>query len=193
MFLVALAIRWKIGSPVFFRQKRPGLHGKPFYMLKFRTMTDARDAQGNLLPDDQRMTSLGRLLRKTSLDELPEIVNVLKGDMSMVGPRPLLMHYLDRYTPQQARRHEVMPGVTGWAQVNGRNAISWEKKFELDVWYVENRTMLLDIKILFLTLWKVLQRGDISAEGHATIEEFQGTPDPEGQSSEETSGDLSQD
>ncbi|MCI5119089.1 MAG: sugar transferase, partial [Candidatus Electrothrix sp. LOE1_4_5] len=155
-------------------QKRPGLHGKPFRMYKFRTMTDERDAAGNLLSDEQRLVPFGRFLRSTSLDELPELINVLKGEMSLVGPRPLLMEYLDRYTPEQARRHNVLPGITGWDQVNGRNAISWEEKFQLDVWYVDNRSLWLDIKILWTTLLKVFRREGITQEGQATMEEFTG-------------------
>ncbi|WP_126206757.1 sugar transferase [Thermus scotoductus] len=175
MLYIALRIWREMGSPVLFRQVRPGLHGRPFVMYKFRTMTEERDAQGKLLPDEKRLTRLGRFLREHSLDELPEFFNVLKGDMSLVGPRPLLMEYLDRYTPEQARRHEVKPGITGWAQVNGRNALTWEEKFRLDVWYVDNWNLLLDLKILFLTLVKVLRREGISAEGHATMPEFKGT------------------
>lgn len=158
-----------------FRQMRPGLHGEPFTLYKFRTMTDARDADGNLLPDAQRLTRFGRFLRSTSLDELPELWNVLKGDMSLVGPRPLLMQYLERYTPEQKRRHEVRPGITGWAQVNGRNAITWEEKFALDVWYVDNQSLWLDLRILMLTVWKVLRREAISQAGNATMTEFMGT------------------
>ena len=165
------------GRPIFFGQIRPGLNSKPFKMLKFRTMRDAYDTDGNPLPDEQRLTKFGNFLRATSLDELPELWNVLKGDMSLVGPRPLLMEYLDLYTPEQARRHEVRPGVTGWAQVNGRNAISWEEKFKLDVWYVDNQTFWLDIKILFLTIKKVFVREGISADGHVTIERFKGSKD----------------
>lgn len=175
MLYIALRIWREMGSPVLFRQVRPGLHGRPFVMYKFRTMTEERDAQGKLLPDEKRLTRLGRFLREHSLDELPEFFNVLKGDMSLVGPRPLLMKYLDRYTPEQARRHEVKPGITGWAQVNGRNALTWEEKFRLDVWYVDNWDLLLDLKILFLTLVKVLRREGISAEGHATMPEFKGS------------------
>lgn len=174
MLYIALRIWREMGSPVLFRQIRPGLHGKPFVMYKFRTMTEERDAEGNLLPDEKRLTRLGRLLREHSLDELPEFFNVLKGDMSLVGPRPLLMAYLDRYTPEQARRHEVKPGITGWAQVNGRNALRWEEKFQLDVWYVDNWNLLLDLKILLLTLVKVLRREGISAQGYATMPEFKG-------------------
>jgi len=177
LLLLAVWIRLTMGSPVLFRQTRPGLHGRPFTMYKFRTMTDARDSQGNLLPDEQRLTKFGRFLRSTSLDELPELINVLKGEMSLVGPRPLLMKYLDRYTPEQLRRHEVRPGVTGWAQVNGRNAISWEEKFKLDVWYVDNWNLWLDIKILFLTLVKVFRREGISHGAQATMPEFKGYDD----------------
>ena len=175
LLLLALLVRAKLGSPVFFRQTRPGLHGKPFEMVKFRTMTDARDAQGELLPDSERLPPFGRFLRSSSLDELPELWNVLKGEMSLVGPRPLLMEYLPLYTPQQYRRHEVRPGVTGWAQVNGRNAISWEEKFALDVWYVENQSFWLDVKILFLTVKKVLVKDGISASGEATMTKFTGS------------------
>ena len=175
MIFLAVAIRWKLGSPVLFRQQRPGLGGRPFWLLKFRTMTDARDADGNVLPDDQRLTAFGRFLRAASLDELPELFNVLKGDMSLVGPRPLLMQYLDRYTPEQARRHEVRPGITGWAQVNGRNAITWEEKFRLDVWYVDNWSMWLDIKIIAMTIWKILKREGISHPGQATMARFTGS------------------
>ncbi|GAA6754968.1 sugar transferase [Thermus thalpophilus] len=174
MLYIALRIWREMGRPVLFRQVRPGLHGRPFVMYKFRTMTDERDAEGNLLPDEKRLTPLGRFLREHSLDELPEFINVLKGEMSLVGPRPLLMEYLERYTPEQARRHEVKPGITGWAQVNGRNALSWEEKFKLDVWYVDNWTIWLDLKILWLTLVKVLRREGISAPGHATMPEFKG-------------------
>jgi len=173
--ILALLVRTKLGSPVLFCQERPGLHGKPFTLYKFRTMTDARDEDGNLLPDEKRLTPFGRLLRKYSLDELPEFFNVFKGDMSLVGPRPLLMQYLDRYTPEQARRHEVKPGITGWAQVNGRNALSWEEKFKLDVWYVDNFSFWLDLKILAVSLWKVIKGEGINQPGHATMEEFFGT------------------
>ena len=168
-------IRLFLGSPILFRQLRPGYQAKPFYILKFRTMTDARDANGNLLPDSERLTWLGRIMRGTSLDELPELINVLKGDMSLVGPRPLLMQYLGRYTSEQARRHEVKPGITGWAQVNGRNAISWEQKFVLDAWYVDHQSSWLDLKILALTFWKTIIREGISQPGQATAENFQGT------------------
>lgn len=172
--LVSWKIRKNLGSPVFFRQARPGLHGKSFEMIKFRTMKDAVDAQGNPLPDSERMTSFGSKLRNSSLDELPELWNVFKGDMSLVGPRPLLIQYLPLYSPEQARRHEVRPGVTGWAQINGRNAISWEDKFKLDVWYVDNRTFWLDFKILILTVKKVLIKDGISASDHVTMPEFDG-------------------
>jgi lipopolysaccharide/colanic/teichoic acid biosynthesis glycosyltransferase len=172
--VVAALVRVNLGAPILFYQQRPGLHGQPFTLLKFRTMTDARDPQGNLLPDAERLTGFGRFLRSTSLDELPEMLNVLKGDMSLVGPRPLLMQYLDRYTPEQARRHEVRPGITGWAQVNGRNALSWEQKFALDVWYVDHFSLTLDIKILAMTLWKILKREGISEPGQATAQEFMG-------------------
>lgn len=174
---LALLIRWKLGSPVFFTQQRPGLKGNPFRLYKFRTMTNARDNQGNFLSDEVRLTRFGRFLRSTSLDELPELWNVLKGDMSLVGPRPLLMEYLERYTPEQARRHEVRPGITGWSQVNGRNAISWEEKFKLDVWYVDNHSLLLDLKIMALTIWKSIRREGINQPGQATAEKFMGTAD----------------
>ena len=167
-------VRRKLGSPVLFRQTRPGLYGKPFTMVKFRTMTDERGADGALLPDAQRLTPFGRFLRASSLDELPELWNVLKGEMSLVGPRPLLMEYLPLYTPEQARRHEVCPGITGWAQVNGRNAISWDEKFALDVWYVNHRSLWLDVKILWRTVRKVLVRDGISAPGDATMPKFEG-------------------
>lgn len=174
LLVLAWLIRRKLGSPVLFCQVRPGLHGKPFTMLKFRTMTNDRDPDGALLPDSQRLTLFGRFLRASSLDELPELWNVLKGEMSLVGPRPLLMEYLPLYTPEQARRHVVRPGITGWAQVNGRNAISWEDKFKLDIWYVDNHSLWLDIKILWLTVKKVLVRDGISASGEATMPKFQG-------------------
>jgi sugar transferase EpsL len=177
MLLVVLLIRIRLGKPILFRQQRPGRHGKPFTMYKFRTMTNARDALGNLLADADRLTSLGRFLRRTSLDELPELFNVLKGHMSLVGPRPLLMQYLDRYTPEQMRRHEVRPGITGWAQVNGRNALTWEQKFALDVWYVDHWSLCLDLKIIALTIWKVLTREGISQPGQATAQEFMGHSD----------------
>ncbi len=175
--LIALWIRLKLGSPVLFRQQRPGLHGAPFTIYKFRTMIQgvaARDAQGHPLPDAERLTPLGRFLRGASLDELPELFNVLKGEMSLVGPRPLLMQYLERYTPEQMRRHEARPGITGWAQVNGRNALTWEQKFALDVWYVDNWSLWLDLKIIALTMWKILKREGISQPGQATMEEFMG-------------------
>ena len=175
--LLALAwlIRRKLGSPVLFYQVRPGLHGRPFTMVKFRTMTDERGPDGALLPDAQRLTPFGRFLRASSLDELPELWNVLKGDMSLVGPRPLLMEYLPLYTPEQARRHAVRPGITGWAQVNGRNAISWADKFALDVWYVDHRSLWLDVRILWLTVRKVVVRDGISAAGEATMSKFEGS------------------
>jgi sugar transferase EpsL len=176
---VAVLVRCELGPPVLFCQERPGLHGRPFMLLKFRTMTDARDAQGNLLPDADRLTPFGRFLRSTSIDELPELFNVIKGDMSLVGPRPLLMRYLDRYTPEQMRRHEVKPGMTGWAQVNGRNAISWERRLALDVWYVDHWSLWLDFKIVVLTLWKTLTREGINQPGCATMEEFQGSSELE--------------
>jgi len=174
-FFIALLVKLDSPGPVLFRQQRPGLWGEPFIIYKFRTMWDARDEHGSLLPDEQRLTKLGRFLRSTSIDELPELYNVLKGDMSLVGPRPLLMEYLDRYTPEQARRHEVKPGITGWAQVNGRNAISWEEKFKLDVWYVDNWSLNLDVKILWLTIIKVLRQEGISSSGCATMPEFMGS------------------
>lgn len=175
LLVVALQVMRKLGHPVLFVQDRPGLNGKTFSMIKFRTMKDAVDAQGNPLPDSERLTPFGQFLRSSSLDELPELWNVLKGDMSLVGPRPLLMEYLPLYTPEQYRRHEVRPGVTGWAQINGRNALSWEEKFRLDVWYVDNRSLWLDIKILFLTVKKVLVRDGISADGEATMPKFTGS------------------
>lgn len=175
LLLIARLVRRKLGSPVLFRQVRPGLDGKPFEMVKFRTMTDECGADGALLPDAQRLTPFGRFLRASSLDELPELWNVLKGDMSLVGPRPLLMEYLPLYTPEQTRRHEVRPGITGWAQVNGRNAISWEEKFALDVWYVDHRSLWLDLRIVWMTLRKVLVRDGISAVGEATMPRFTGS------------------
>ena len=174
LLIVAIAIYFRMGRPIFFTQPRPGKDSKIFTFYKFRTMTDERDADGNLLPDAERLTALGQFLRKTSLDELPQLWNVLIGDMSLVGPRPLLVRYLDRYTPEQARRHQVKPGITGWVQVNGRNNRAWEEKFKLDVWYVDNWSLLLDLKILFLTVFKVLQQDGISQEGYTTSEEFQG-------------------
>lgn len=172
--LVAWKVRKNLGAPVLFTQQRPGYNGKAFRMFKFRTMRDAFDSEGNPLSDAERVTSFGQFLRSTSLDELPELWNVLKGDMSLVGPRPLLMEYLPLYSPEQYRRHEVRPGVTGWAQVNGRNALSWEEKFNLDVWYVDNRSLWLDLKILFLTIKKVVVRDGISAEGEVTMPKFTG-------------------
>lgn len=174
MLVVAIAIYIRMGSPVVFAQPRPGKDGKIFTFYKFRTMTSDRDADGHLLPDEKRLTSFGQFLRQTSLDELPQLWNVLKGDMSFVGPRPLMVEYLDRYSLEQARRHEVTPGITGWAQINGRNAISWEEKFNLDVWYVDNWSLWFDFKILLLTGWKVLQKEGISQSGHVTIEDFMG-------------------
>ncbi|WP_436915527.1 sugar transferase [Acinetobacter gandensis] len=175
--LVAYKVKKNLGSPVLFRQLRPGLHGKPFEMIKFRTMKDALDLDGNPLPDSERLTPFGKMLRATSLDEMPELWNVIKGDMSIVGPRPLLMEYLPLYNQEQAKRHNVRPGITGYAQVNGRNAISWEKKFELDTWYVENQSLWLDFKIMLKTIKKVLAKDDISAEGEATMTKFTGTPE----------------
>lgn len=175
MIALIWQIRRKLGSPVFFTQVRPGLHGKPFKMVKFRTMTDALDANGNLLPDADRLTTFGSWLRSTSLDELPELLNVLKGDMSLVGPRPLLMDYLPLYNPEQARRHCVRPGITGWAQVNGRNTVSWEDRFKMDTWYVDNRSLWLDTKILFNTFMKVLNREGIAANGEVTMKKFNGS------------------
>ncbi len=171
---VALAIRVVLGSPVLFRQQRPGRDGAPFTILKFRTMSDRRTRTGNLLPDEDRLTRLGRFLRRTSLDELPELFNVLRGDMSLVGPRPLLMEYLPLYSPEQRRRHEVRPGITGWAQVNGRNALTWEDKFRFDTWYVEHHHLALDLKVLAMTVGKVLRGDDIHAPGVATMEPFRG-------------------
>jgi lipopolysaccharide/colanic/teichoic acid biosynthesis glycosyltransferase len=175
LLLVAAFVAIYLGRPVLYRQVRPGLYGKPFSMVKFRTMTDERSEDGSLLPDAQRLTSFGRFLRASSIDELPELWNVLRGDMSLVGPRPLLMEYLPLYNSEQGRRHEVRPGLTGWAQVNGRNAISWQDKFALDVWYVDNRSMWLDFKILWVTVRKVLERDGISAAGEATMSKFTGS------------------
>jgi lipopolysaccharide/colanic/teichoic acid biosynthesis glycosyltransferase len=172
----AWRVRKVVGAPVLFRQGRPGLHGKRFELIKFRSMKDVSDQAGRVLPDQNRLTDLGSWLRATSLDELPGLWNVLRGDMSLVGPRPLLMEYLPLYSPEQARRHEVRPGITGWAQINGRNAISWEEKFKLDVWYVDNQSFWLDVKILFLTIIRVFQRSGISADGEATMPKFTGTP-----------------
>ena len=177
LLIIAIAIYIRMGSPILFSQPRPGKDGCIFTFYKFRTMTDERDTDGNLLPDGQRLTTIGKFLRRTSLDELPQIWNVLKGDMSFVGPRPLLTRYLDRYTPEQARRHTVKPGITGWAQINGRRLLDgfWEEKFRLDVWYVDNWSLWLDLKILLLTVFKVLQQEGISQQGHATGEEFKGS------------------
>ena len=174
MLVIVAAIRLAQGKEVLFRQLRPGLHGKPFKIFKFRTMNNHRDSDGELLEDQERLTRIGKFLRSTSLDELPELFNVLKGEMSLVGPRPLLMQYLARYSPEQLRRHEVKPGITGWAQINGRNAITWEEKFKLDVWYVDHRCLWLDVKIIALTLSRVFSRQGISHPGHATMEEFMG-------------------
>jgi lipopolysaccharide/colanic/teichoic acid biosynthesis glycosyltransferase len=174
LLVVAILVCLRHGKPVLFGQKRPGYHGQPFFIYKFRSMTNARAADGSLLPDAQRLTGLGRFLRASSLDELPELLNVLRGEMSLVGPRPLLMQYLERYSPEQSRRHNVLPGITGWAQVNGRNALSWQDKFRLDVWYVDHWSFWLDIRILFMTLGKVFKREGISQPGHATAEEFMG-------------------
>jgi sugar transferase EpsL len=172
--ILALCVRAFLGTPVFFRQTRPGIGGRPFEIFKFRTMTSARDRNGGTPPDSERLTRFGRFLRSTSLDELPELFNVLKGDMSLVGPRPLLMQYLERYTSEHARRHEVRPGMSGWAQVKGRNALSWKQKLDLDVWYVDHVSFWLDLKIMALTLWKIVRREGISQPGHATMEEFRG-------------------
>jgi lipopolysaccharide/colanic/teichoic acid biosynthesis glycosyltransferase len=175
LVVIALLVWIYHGRPIFFRQLRPGYRSVPFRVYKFRTMTDARDADGNLLPDERRITRFGRFLRASSMDELPELINILRGEMSLVGPRPLLLQYLDRYTPEQARRHEVLPGITGWAQIHGRNVLAWEDKFQLDVWYVDNWSLILDLKILLSTLWKVLKREGISQEGYISAEEFMGT------------------
>lgn len=177
--IIAILIRVKLGKPVIFSQIRPGLHGKTFILYKFRSMDNEKDEKGVLLPDADRMTGFSHFLRKSSLDELPELINVLKGDMSLVGPRPLLMQYLDRYTKEQARRHDIKPGITGWAQVNGRNAIGWEEKFKMDVWYVDHHSFKLDLKILFLTLIRVYQQDGIHQKGHVTAEEFMGEGDHE--------------
>ncbi|MGG0275869.1 sugar transferase [Bacillus rhizoplanae] len=175
ILVVAILVRLKLGSPILFKQQRPGLYGKPFYLYKFRTMTDARDSNGEFLPDQVRLTSFGKFLRKYSIDELPQLINVVKGDLSLVGPRPLLMEYLPLYSYEQAKRHHVKPGITGWAQVNGRNAITWEEKFELDVWYVNHQSFLFDMKILFLTVIKVFKSEGINQVGHVTMERFTGT------------------
>ena len=177
--VIALLVRATVGRPVLFRQSRPGLRGRPFDILKFRTMTDARDAAGRLLPDERRLGRVGRVLRSTSLDELPELVNVLRGEMSLVGPRPLLLTYLDRYAPWQARRHEVRPGITGLAQVSGRNLLSWDERFALDVWYVDNWSLALDMKIMLKTIGKVLVRHGISQSGRDTVDEFMGSSSPD--------------
>ena len=177
ILLVAILVRLFIGTPILFRQQRPGYKGRPFYIYKFRTMTDRVGTQGEPLPDAERLTSLGKILRSLSLDEMPELFNILRGEMSFVGPRPLLMEYLPRYSPEQARRHGVIPGLTGWAQVNGRNALSWEDKFKYDVWYVDHWSFRLDIKIILMTAWKVVKREGISQEGHATAEYFMGNKD----------------
>lgn len=176
LMIVAIAIYFRMGSPVVFTQLRPGYNSRIFKFYKFRTMTNERDANGNLLPDEIRLTNFGKFLRKTSLDELPQLLNVVKGDMSLVGPRPLLVQYLERYNPEQARRHDVKPGITGWAQVNGRRTLDsrWEEKFKLDVWYVDNWSLWLDLKIIFTTVFKVFKQEDITQEGHATSEEFLG-------------------
>lgn len=180
MGAVALGVRVSLGAPILFHQRRPGLHGRPFTLVKFRTMTNATNCGGQLLPDAERMTSFGRFLRSTSLDELPELLNVLRGEMSLVGPRPLLMQYLGRYTSKQARRHDMRPGITGWAQIKGRNALTWEEKFAMDVWYVDHWTVWLDLRILGMTLLSVLRREGIAQPGRATAEEFLGTHRPDG-------------
>ena len=172
MVVIGVLVKIKIGSPVIFKQKRPGLYGKPFTIYKFRTMTQQRDTYGRLLVDSRRLTSFGRILRSTSLDELPEIFNVLRGEMSLVGPRPLLMQYLDLYTPEQMKRHNVKPGITGWSQVHGRNAISWDEKFKYDIWYVDNCNLLLDVKISLITISKIVKREGITQQNHVTMEEF---------------------
>ena len=174
MGVVALLIRWKLGSPVLFRQERPGLHGRIFTIYKFRTMSNERNENGELLPDEQRLKGVGKALRSLSLDELPQLLNVAKGEMSFIGPRPLLPEYLELYSPEQARRHEVRPGITGWAQVNGRNALNWPQRLALDVWYVDHLSFGVDLKILFLTVWKVFKKEGVSAEGHVTMEKFRG-------------------
>ena len=174
LMIISILLWLKIGAPIVFRQERPGYLEKPFWIFKFRTMSDKRDKHGNLLPDKYRITSFGKFLRTFSLDELPELINILRGDMSFVGPRPLLMEYLDRYSVSQRRRHEVLPGITGWAQINGRNVLSWENKFRFDVWYVDNWSLRLDFKIIVITIWKVIKREGISQPGHATAEKFMG-------------------
>lgn len=177
ILLIALVVRWRLGTPVLFRQLRPGFHGKPFMLYKFRTMSDLSDSQGEPLPDSERMTPFGAFLRKCSLDELPQLFNVIRGDLSLVGPRPLLMEYLPLYSDQQTRRHDVRPGITGWAQVNGRNAVSWEEKFEFDVWYVDHRSFWLDLQILWLTVVKVVRSEGISQDGSVSMEKFTGCTD----------------
>lgn len=178
LLLVAFLVRWQLGEPVLFRQQRPGYGGRPFWLLKFRTMTDARDANGVLLSDAERLTQLGRWLRKTSIDELPELLNILRGEMSLIGPRPLLMHYLPLYSSEQARRHAVKPGLSGWAQIHGRNGLTWEEKFRLDVWYVDHQNLWLDLRIVLITIWTVCHREGINAAGEATMAPFTGsTPD----------------
>ncbi|MDF2787353.1 MAG: sugar transferase [Neobacillus sp.] len=172
--LIGILVKWKLGSPIIFKQQRPGLNGRPFYLYKFRSMTEWKDKNGSLLSDEQRMTSFGYFLRKFSIDELPQFINVLKGDLSLVGPRPLLMEYLPLYTEEQAIRHLVKPGITGWAQINGRNAITWEEKFKLDVWYVKHQSLLLDMKIIWLTILKLIRPKNISQDGHVTVELFKG-------------------
>ncbi len=176
LLIVSILVAKNLGRPILFQQVRPGLNGKLFTMVKFRTMTDGKDSNGNLLPDSERLTPFGKFLRSTSIDELPELVNVLKGEMSLVGPRPLLMDYLEKYNDHQARRHEVRPGITGWAQVNGRNAIDWEQKFDLDVWYVDNRSFWLDLRIIFLTLYKVFKKENINHSESVPMTKFEGTP-----------------
>jgi lipopolysaccharide/colanic/teichoic acid biosynthesis glycosyltransferase len=176
LLVVTLVLRYRVGEPVFFRQKRPGYRGKPFCLLKFRTMTNHRDSSGFTLPDAQRLTPFGRWLRATSIDELPELINILRGEMSFIGPRPLLMQYLPLYSPEQARRHDVMPGFSGWAQINGRNALSWEEKFRLDVWYVDHQSFWLDLRIFLITILKVIRREGISSAGEATMSAFTGVP-----------------
>ncbi|WP_369900591.1 sugar transferase [Bacillus manliponensis] len=175
IFIVAILVRLKLGSPILFKQERPGLQGKPFYLYKFRTMTDEKNAEGDLLPDSSRLTPFGKFLRKYSLDELPQLINVVKGELSLVGPRPLLMDYLPLYSAEQAKRHDVKPGITGWAQVNGRNSISWDEKFELDIWYVENWSFLLDLKILYMTFAKVIRSEGIQNANHVTMPIFKGS------------------
>ncbi len=175
LIMIAVLIRWKLGSPVLFRQQRPGLFGKPFYLYKFRTMTEAKDSSGNLLPDHERLTAFGKFLRAASLDEFPQLINVIKGDISLIGPRPLLMEYLHLYSEEQAKRHRVKPGITGWAQINGRNELAWEEKFALDVWYVDNQSFLLDVKIIALTIVKVLKSEGITQKNHVSVEKFSGS------------------